>query len=247
MSSNATPVAAPAKVVKTFRVLRFDPAKDKAPRWQEFKLPCDPMERVLTALNRIKWEQDGSMTYRRSCGHAVCGSCGMTIQGASRLACKTLVKDIEGDIIEIQPLKGFPVVKDLVVDMEHFYHNLRSVKPYLITSSPKPVKERKQSPEQFDLIDDASKCILCGCCTSSCPSFWKNDSYLGPAALLKAWRFIGDSRDEAKAERIAAVNGRNGIWRCHTIFNCKEACPKEIDIPAALSQLKRAVVFGSVS
>lgn len=245
--SASAPVAAPVKVVKTFRIRRLDPGAHHSPRWQEFQLPCDPMERVLTALNRIKWDQDGTLTFRRSCGHAVCGSCGMTIQGQSRLACKTLVKDIAGDLIVVEPLKGFPVIKDLVVDMEHFYHNLRAITPFLITSSPKPVKERLQSPTQFDLIDDASKCILCGCCTSSCPSFWKNDSYLGPAALLKAWRFIGDSRDEAKAERIAAVNGRNGVWRCHTIFNCKEACPKDIDIPAALSQLKRAVVFGSVT
>jgi succinate dehydrogenase / fumarate reductase iron-sulfur subunit len=231
---------------KTFRIHRYDPAKDSAPVVKDYVLDCDPMERVLTALNRIKWETDGSLTYRRSCGHAVCGSCGMTIQGASRLACKTLVKDIAGDIIEVAPLKGFPVIKDLVVDMSHFYHNLRAIQPYFITKSPKPVKEFTQSPEQYELIDDATKCILCGCCTSSCPSYWKNDSYLGPAALLKAWRFLGDSRDEAKSERIDAVNGADGVWRCHTIFNCKEACPKEIDIPAALSRLKRAVVMGRV-
>ncbi len=231
-------------VKKTFRVYRYDPAKDSAPAAKDYVLDCDPMERVLTALNRIKWGQDGSLTYRRSCGHAVCGSCGMTIQGASRLACKTLVKDIPGDVIEVAPLKGFPVIKDLVVDMSHFYHNLRSILPFFITHRPKPVKEFRQSPEDYDLIDDATKCILCGCCTSSCPSYWKNDSYLGPAALLKAWRFIGDTRDEAKSERIDAVNGNDGVWRCHTIFNCKEACPKDIDIPAALSQLKRAIVWG---
>jgi succinate dehydrogenase / fumarate reductase, iron-sulfur subunit len=237
----------PQMTKKTFRIHRFDPAKDSSPATKDYVLECDPMERVLTALNRIKWETDGSLTYRRSCGHAVCGSCGMTIQGASRLACKTLVKDIPGDVIEVAPLKGFPVIKDLVVDMSHFYHNLRSIQPYFITKSPKPVKEFKQSPEQYDRIDDATKCILCGCCTSSCPSYWKNDSYLGPAALLKAWRFIGDSRDEAKSERIDAVNGADGVWRCHTIFNCKEACPKDIDIPAALSRLKRAVIAGQVA
>lgn len=234
----------PSTVKKTFRITRYLPAPGAKPVVKDYLLDCDPMERVLTALGRIKWEQDGSLTYRRSCGHAVCGSCGMTIQGASRLACKTLVKDLPGDVITIEPLRGFPVIKDLVVDMEHFYENLRSVTPFLVNDGPKPVKERRQSEKQFDEIDDASKCILCGCCTSSCPSFWKNDSYLGPAALLKAWRFIGDSRDTAKDERIAAVNGRNGVWRCHTIFNCKEACPKDIDIPAALSKLKRAVVFG---
>ncbi|MCS6970304.1 MAG: succinate dehydrogenase iron-sulfur subunit [Planctomycetota bacterium] len=234
-------------ISKVFRIRRYDPARDRAPRWQDYRLDCDPMERVLTALNRIKWTQDGSLSYRRSCGHAVCGSCAMTIQGSSRLACKTLVKDIPEEVITVEPLKAFPVIKDLVVDMEPFYRNLRAVMPYLVNRAPPPVKERRQSPAQFELIDDASKCILCGACTSSCPSFWKNEQYLGPAALLKAWRFLGDSRDDAKDERIAAVNGRNGVWRCHTIFNCKEACPKDIDIPAALSQLKRAVVFGSVA
>lgn len=231
-------------VTKTFRITRYDPAKNGSPVVQEFKLSCDPMERVLTALNRIKWQQDGTLSYRRSCGHAVCGSCAMTIQGASRLACKTLVKDIDGDLITVEPLKGFPVVKDLVVDMSHFYHNLRAVIPYLVNNGPKPAKERYQSQEDFEDFEDATKCILCGCCTSSCPSFWKNDSYLGPAALVKAWRFVGDTRDEAGSARIDAVNGHDGVWRCHTIFNCKEACPKEIDIPAALSKLKRAAAWG---
>jgi succinate dehydrogenase / fumarate reductase iron-sulfur subunit len=226
--------------VKTFRIMRYNPGSDSQPDWKEFKLACSPMERVLTALNRIKWEQDGSLAYRRSCGHAVCGSCGMTIQGASRLACKTLVKDIPGDVIEIAPLQGFPVVKDLVVDMEHFFHKYRAIKPYFISTSPAPVRERLQSPEDQEHIDDPAKCILCGCCTSSCPSFWKNDGYLGPAALLKAWRFVADTRDEAATERLDIVNGEDGLWRCHLIFNCMEACPKEIDIPAALSKLKRA-------
>lgn len=234
----------PAKVTKTFRIYRYDPEKKAEPAFKEYKLACDPMERILTALNRIKWEQDGTVSYRRSCGHAICGSCGMTIQGASRLACRTLVKDIPGDVITVEPLKGFGVIKDLVVDMDHFYHNLRSVMPYFVNTSPKPAKERLQSPKEQEVIDDPAKCILCGCCTSSCPSYWKNESYLGPAALLKAWRFVGDTRDEAAAERLDAVNGSNGVWRCHTIFNCMEACPKEIDIPAALSKLKRAAVFG---
>jgi len=234
----------PAKVTKTFRIYRYDPEKKAEPAFKEYKLACDPMERILTALNRIKWEQDGSVSYRRSCGHAICGSCGMTIQGASRLACRTLVKDIPGDVITVEPLKGFAVVKDLVVDMDHFYHNLRAVLPYFVNTSPKPAKERLQSPKEQEVIDDPAKCILCGCCTSSCPSYWKNESYLGPAALLKAWRFVGDTRDEAAAERLEAVNGSNGVWRCHTIFNCMESCPKEIDIPAALSKLKRAAVFG---
>ena len=229
-------------VTKTFRVLRFDPAQDNAPRYQEFKVECNPKERILVSLNRIKWTQDGSISYRRSCGHAICGSCGMTIQGASRLACRTLVQDIPEDVITIEPLKGFPIVKDLVVDMEHFFHKYQAIKPYFINNSPAPVAERRQDPVQQEAIDDPAKCILCGCCTASCPSFWKNDGYLGPAALLKAWRFVADTRDEAAAERLDIVNGTNGLWRCHLIFNCMEACPKEIDIPAALSKLKRAAV-----
>ena len=234
----------PATVTRTFKVLRYDPAKHAKPLYQSFTLQCDPMERILTALNRIKWEQDGSLSYRRSCGHAICGSCGMTIQGASRLACRTLVKDIAAEVITVEPLKGFPVIKDLVVDMEHFYHNLRAIKPYFVSASPKPAKERRQSPEEQERIDDPAKCILCACCTSACPSYWKNDSYLGPAALVKAWRFVADTRDEAGAERLQAVDGATGVWRCHTIFNCLEACPKEIDIVGALSKLKRAVVGG---
>lgn len=233
-----------ATVTKTFKVLRFDPAKHEEPTYESFKLECDPMERVLTALNRIKWEQDGSLSYRRSCGHAICGSCGMTINGSSRLACRTLVKDVPGDEIVVEPLKGYPVIKDLVVNMDQFHHSMRAVHPYFISNSPKPVKERLQSPKQQEEIDDPAKCILCGCCTSACPSSWKNEEYLGPAALLKAWRFVGDSRDEGAAERLEVVNGQNGVWRCHTIFNCMEACPKEIDIVAAMSKLKRAAVFG---
>ncbi|HYE05686.1 MAG TPA: succinate dehydrogenase iron-sulfur subunit [Planctomycetota bacterium] len=234
----------PATIAKTFRVLRYDPAKQTKPTYQEFTLQCDPMERILTALNRIKWEQDGSLSYRRSCGHAICGSCGMTIQGASRLACRTLVKDIAAPVITVEPLKGFAVIKDLVVDMDQFYHNLRAVVPYFVNHSPKPAKERRQSPTEQERIDDPVKCILCGCCTSACPSYWKNNSYLGPAALLKAWRFVADTRDEAAAERLDVVNGATGVWRCHTIFNCMEACPKDIDIVAALSQLKRAAATG---
>jgi len=232
------------KIRKTFRILRYDPARDDEPRYQDFELECPPMERVLTALNRIKWEQDGSVSYRRSCGHAVCGSCGMTIQGASRLACKLLVKDLPGDVIVVEPLKGFPVVKDLVVDLEHFFHQYRRIIPYFVNRSPAPVKERRQSPEEQVKMDDPARCILCACCTSSCPSYWKNDDYLGPAALLKAWRFVADSRDEAADERLEVIDGRNGLWRCHLIFNCLEACPKEIDIPAALSKLKRAATLG---
>jgi succinate dehydrogenase / fumarate reductase, iron-sulfur subunit len=148
-------------------------------------------------------------------------------------------------VITVEPLKGHSVVKDLVVDMEPFYSNMRAIKPYFVNNSPKPVKERLQSPKQQEQIDDPAKCIMCGCCTSACPSYWKNEEYLGPAALVKAWRFVADSRDEAAGERLGAVNGANGVWRCHTIFNCMEACPKEIDIVAALSKLKRAAVFGA--
>jgi succinate dehydrogenase / fumarate reductase iron-sulfur subunit len=228
----------------TFRITRYDPARDAGPRVQDYTIDCDPMDRVLTALNRIKWEQDGSLTYRRSCGHAVCGSCAMTIDGSSRLACKTLVKDLPGGPVRVEPLRGFPVIKDLVVDLSPFYRNLRAVRPWFEARSPRPARERRQSPAQYEAIDDATKCILCGSCTSACPSFWKNEAYLGPAALVKAWRFLGDSRDDAKAERVEAVDGKDGVWRCHTVFNCKEACPKGIDIPAVLARLKRAASMG---
>ena len=243
MSANA-PVAAPAKVMKTFRVLRYDPSKDKAPRWQEFQLPCDPMERVLTALNRIKWEQDGSLTFRRSCAHGVCGSDAMRINGRNRLACKTLIKDLDiSQPIYVEPIKGLDVEKDLVVDMNPFYEAYKDVKPFLIASD-KPQKERLQSPEDRERFDMTTKCILCAACTSSCPVFWTDGQYFGPAAIVNAHRFIFDSRDEASDVRLEILNDKEGVWRCRTTFNCTEACPRGIEVTRAIAEVKQAILRG---
>ncbi len=226
----------------TFRVFRFDPEKDTKPHYQEWKLDVPKTLRILDALHEIKWKYDGSLSFRRACAHGVCGSDAMTINGINRLACQTLVQDLKSTKIVIEPMRHFPVIKDLIVDMKKFYDNLYRVKPYFINEEPPPARERLQSNEDRDFIDEATKCILCGACTSSCPSFWADPEYLGPAALLKAFRFVFDTRDAGAEARLGIVNDSHGTWRCHTIFNCVDACPKEINITWAISQLKKKLV-----
>ncbi len=227
----------------TFKIFRYDPDKDKKPYYKEYTLDVEPNTVLLDVLNDIKWHYDGTLTFRRSCAHAICGSCGMTINGKNRLACQTLIKDLDtSKPIKIEPLKSYPVIKDLVVDMNKFYEKMFKVKPYLVNDNPPPGREFLQTPEEQKLIDEAYSCIWCGCCTSSCPSFWADDDYLGPAALLKAYRFIFDTRDTLTEERLRIVNDADGVWRCHVIFNCVEACPKEINITEYISRLKLKVV-----
>jgi succinate dehydrogenase / fumarate reductase iron-sulfur subunit len=223
----------------TFRIQRFDPAKDEAPRFQEFPMEVDDMDRVFDVLNEIKWSLDGSLAWRRSCGHGVCGSDAMKINGRNRLACQVLIRDLKSDVITVEPLPSYPVVKDLVVEQTGFFEKLKAIKPYLITDEPPPLQERVQSEADREILEEAAKCILCGACTSSCPSSWTEPSYLGPAAFLKAYRYIFDTRDSAAAERLDVLNESNSLWRCHTIFNCVEACPKEINITWHISQLKK--------
>jgi len=220
------------------RILRFNPDHDKKPRWQTFQLSVEDDLTILDVLNEIHWHYDGSLSYRRSCRSAICGSCAMKVNGFNVLACETPIHRFKSSTLRIEPLPGFPIIKDLVVDMEGFFDKMRIIKPFLVVSRATPEKEFLQSPEEFEQIREASDCILCGACTSSCPSLWSNEDYLGPAALLKAYRFIFDSRDDASRERIEQINDRNGIWRCHTIFNCIEACPKHIKITEYLSRLK---------
>jgi succinate dehydrogenase / fumarate reductase iron-sulfur subunit len=224
------------------KIKRFNPEKDKKPYWAEFEVEVEPVDRVLDALEYIKWYQDGTLTFRRSCAHGICGSDAMLINGKNQLACKVLMKDV-GSKITIEPMRGFPVIKDLVVDMEAFFAKYRAVKPYLINDEPEPETERLQSPEDRARFDDTTKCILCGSCTTSCPSFWANGTYLGPAAIVNAHRFIFDSRDRAALERLDVVNQREGVWRCRTIFNCVEACPRGIDVTRAIADVKRALLF----
>lgn len=234
-----------SKEKRNVKILRYDPKTDKKPYWKSYDLELDPELTILDLLNEIHWKIDGSLAYRRSCRSAICGSCAMKINGQNVLACETPMHKFKGNI-KIEPLPGFPILKDLVVDMDRFFKKLERIKPYLVLEKPKPDKEFIQSPVEFENIRDAANCILCGSCTSSCPSLWANEDYLGPAALLKSYRFIFDTRDDGAVERIDIVNDKNGIWRCHTIFNCMEACPKDIKITEYLSRLKVKVLENSI-
>jgi succinate dehydrogenase / fumarate reductase iron-sulfur subunit len=229
----------------TLRILRYNPETDKRPHYETYKVEAEPNDQVLDLLNQVKWYQDGTLAYRRSCAHGICGSDAMRINGANRLACKVLVKDV-GRKITVEPLMGMPVEKDLIVDMEPFFDHYRSVIPYLVNDDPPPTRERLQSPEQRARFDDTTKCILCAACTTSCPSFWASGEYVGPAAIVQAHRFIYDSRDQAGAERLRVLNDRMGVWRCHDIFNCTEACPRDIEVTKALGEVKMAISTGKI-
>ena len=239
----------------TLKIARFDPENpdrfaDTA-GWQSFRVPCLSSDRLLNLLMYAKNYLDGTLTFRRSCAHGVCGSDAMRINGVNRLACKVLMRDLlpkkekEGKplTISIEPIRGLPVEKDLIVDMEPFFDAYRRVKPYLITSGNPPDRERIQSQKDRERYDDTTKCILCACCTTSCPVFWNEGSYFGPAAIVNAHRFIFDSRDEAAAERLEILNDVDGVWRCRTTFNCTDACPRGIEVTKAIQEVKRALMF----
>ncbi len=236
------------------RIRRYNPEKDEKPYWGEYTLDdVDPKESVLDLLRRVKGEQDGTLTLRSSCAHGVCGSDAMRINGFNRLACKTLVSRLakEGSSevkIQIEPILGLKVKKDLVVDMEPFFDHYRSVMPYFVNDSPPPEdgRERLQSIEDRARFDDTTKCILCAACTTSCPSFWANERYIGPAAIVQAHRFIFDSRDQAPEERLKVVGDAFGVWRCRTIFNCTNACPREIEVTKAIAEVKEVLATGKI-
>jgi len=227
----------------TFKIQRFNPDKDKRSHYEDYQVDLETTDRVLDGLNEIKWRQDGTLTYRRSCAHGVCGSDAMRINGRNRLACKLLVKDLPGQVT-IEPMLGFTVIKDLVVDLEPFFEKYRSIAPYLINDSAPPETERLQCPEDRARYDDGTKCILCAACTTSCPPFWANKEFVGPAAIVNAHRFIFDSRDQGADERLGVLNTRNGVWRCRTVFNCTDACPRDIEITRAIEDVKRTLLFG---
>src|SRR5258708_6592139 len=238
--------AAPAgaRGVHTFRIYRFDPDGGANPRLDTFELEaqgCGPM--VLDALIQIKASVDSSLTFRRSCREGICGSCAMNINGLNCLACTTALADLRGEI-RIYPLPHMPVVKDLVPDLTNFYAQYASVKPWLRSQTPAaPDRERLQSKEDQERIDRPAACILCACCSTACPSYWWNgERYLGPAALLAAYRWIVDSRDEALGERLDALNDPFRLYRCHTIMNCTEACPKDLNPARAISEIKRLML-----
>ncbi len=235
------------------RIRRFNPEKDKQPWWGEYTLEdVNTNDSVLDLLHRVKWEQDGALALRRSCAHGVCGSDALRINGANMLACKTLVSRLpaSGDVVKIQvePLLGLRVLKDLIVDMEPFMDHYKSVMPYFINNSAPPAdgRERLQSIEDRARFDDTTKCILCAACTTSCPSFWANGSYIGPAAIVNAHRFIYDSRDEGAEERLAVVGDSMGVWRCRTNFNCTNACPREIEVTKAIAEVKTVLARGVI-
>ncbi|MEV5332638.1 succinate dehydrogenase iron-sulfur subunit [Streptomyces werraensis] len=231
-------------ITVTLRIRRFNPEISAEATWEDFQLEIDPKERVLDALHKIKWDLDGTLTFRRSCAHGICGSDAMRINGKNRLACKTLIKDINPEKpITVEPIKGLTVLKDLVVDMEPFFQAYRDVMPFLITKDTnEPTRERLQSAEDRERFDDTTKCILCAACTTSCPVFWNDGQYFGPAAIVNAHRFIFDSRDEAGEQRLEILNDKDGVWRCRTTFNCTDACPRGIEVTKAIAEVKRALI-----
>jgi succinate dehydrogenase / fumarate reductase iron-sulfur subunit len=228
------------------RVLRFNPEKDEQPHFENYTVQAEPMERLLDCLHKIKWYQDGSLALRRSCGHGICGSDAMVINGVNALACKVLVKDLKQPIT-VEPIRGLPVQKDLVVDMEPFFAGYRAVKPWLIEDpdEKEPQRERIQTPAERERFDDTTKCILCAACTTSCPIFWADKEYIGPAAIVNAHRFIFDSRDSGGNERLEILSSRGGAYKCRTAFNCTAACPRGIKVTQAIQEVKRAALFQS--
>lgn len=230
----------------TLRIFRFDPEKDKKPHYVSYEVEADPTDRVLDLLEYVKGYYDGTLSFRRSCAHGMCGSDAMRINGVNRLACKVLVKELKTSKITIEPILGLKPIKDLIVDMEPFFDHYRSVMPYLVNDEPEPRQERLQSITERERFDDTTKCILCACCTTSCPSFWANEQYFGPAAIVTAHRFIFDSRDRAGAERLKILAGQFGVYRCHTIYNCTDACPREIQVTKAIGEVKKAVATGNL-
>ncbi len=229
----------------SFKIQRYNPEVDQAPHYEIYEADCEPTDRVLDGLNYVKWYLDGTLSYRRSCAHAVCGSDAMRINGRNRLACKILIKDLKQPIT-IEPLLGLKVIKDLIVDMEPFFAKYRLMKPYLINSEDPGDRERLQSQSDVDVFEEATKCILCGSCTTSCPSFWANGEYFGPAAIVAQYRFIFDTRDDATSERLQIADKQMGVWRCRTIFNCVEACPREINVTRCIGKVKKAIMYSKM-
>jgi succinate dehydrogenase / fumarate reductase, iron-sulfur subunit len=229
-------------MVIRLKIFRYDPQKDEKPHYQTFQVEADPMDRLLDCLNRIRWEQDPTLAYRWSCGHGICGSDGMRINGICGLPCQKLVKDFKEEVL-IEPLPVFKVIKDLIVDLDPFFEKYQSIKPYLITKTPPPEEERKQSQAEHPLFEAAIRCILCACCTASCPinQSKETEAYVGPAALVRAFRYLFDSRDEASEERIALLDHKDGALGCQTLWKCTEVCPKEIPITKQIGQIKRRI------
>jgi succinate dehydrogenase / fumarate reductase iron-sulfur subunit len=231
-----------------FNIYRYNPEADAGPYMQAFELPDADLDRemmLLDALLLLK-AQDETLAFRRSCGEGVCGSDGMNINGRNGLACITPLFSLKTPV-QIRPLPGLPVIRDLIVDLQQFYTQYRQVKPFLINDDPEPEVEHRQTPAERDRLDGLYECILCACCSTACPSFWWNpDKFLGPAALLQSWRFLADSRDHATDERLASLDGPFKLFRCHTIMNCVEVCPKGLSPTRAIGHIKELMLKRSM-
>jgi len=229
----------------TLEIQRYNPETDDRPRLQSFEVEAEPEDRLLSVLLRIKWEQDPGLGLRKSCAHGVCGSDAMVVNGRERLACKTLIKDIAseaGDPIRVEPLRTLPVQRDLMVDQSRFFENYIHVKPFFINPEPPPEKERMQSPEERELIEDGTSCILCGACYSACPVVREtNPAFLGPAAVVQASRFLDDSRDRGFEERLPRLDYADGIWPCENHFECTRVCPRSIKVTKLINLAKRRI------
>jgi len=229
-----------------FRIYRYNPETDKKPYMKDYQLDNVSSDMMLLDALLLLKEQDPSLGFRRSCREGVCGSDGMNINGNNGLACITALTGLK-EPVELRPMPRLPVIRDLIVDMDQFYKQYRDVKPFLDVKDPLPEVELKQSPEQRKKLDGLYECILCGCCTTSCPSFWWNpDKFLGPAALLQASRFINDSRDQSTEERLQALDDPFKLFRCHTIMNCIQVCPKDLNPTKAIGDIKKMMVKKSL-
>jgi succinate dehydrogenase / fumarate reductase iron-sulfur subunit len=224
-----------------FKIFRFDPDLDSMSRFQNYTVTADPWERILDCLNRIKWEQDGTLSYRMSCGHGVCGSDAMKINGRCALACQKLVKDYEGTEVILEPLPTFKVLKDLIVDLDPFFEKVKAIRPYLICSDSAPEKERLQGHEDNLKLNEVIRCILCACCTAACPVARENEKFLGPASLVWAFRYLFDTRDDKTSERLEQLDSPDGAWGCVNHFECTRVCPKEIPVTKSINTIKREI------
>ncbi|MDY0330740.1 MAG: succinate dehydrogenase iron-sulfur subunit [Thiomonas sp.] len=230
-----------------FSIYRYDPDKDARPYMQDVEVTLQHTDKMLLdAIQRIKWEVDDSLSIRRSCREGVCGSDAMNINGKNGLACITNLLTLKEPVV-LKPLPGLPVIRDLIVDMTQFFNQYHSIKPYLVNNTPPPEKERLQSPAEREELNGLYECILCACCSTSCPSFWWNpDKFVGPAGLLQAYRFLADSRDEATGERLDNLEDPYRLFRCHTIMNCVDVCPKELNPTLAISKIKEMMLRRAV-
>jgi len=226
------------------RILRYNKEWSSKSHWDVFEVEAEPDDRILDVLQEIRSHHDGSLAYRKSCAHGVCGSDAMIINGQNQLACQVLVKEVSSPI-KIEPIRGLPVLKDLIVDMNDFFDSYKKILPFLISDEPDSNRERLQSQEDVDRIEDTTKCILCAACTTSCPVFWTSDSFIGPASLVNAHRFIFDSRDKGNKQRLEILKDVNGAFRCRTAFNCTSACPRGIKVTEAIEEVKREITLNS--